>query len=65
MDTLAAGPDHGPQGVEEGGAAVGVLERGVAARDLGDIGVGPQADRGEAAAEHRADPLTRAGGERR
>ena len=56
-DLLAAGADHRAQGLEEGGAALGVGERGVAAGDLGEVGVGPQPDRPEAATEHRADPL--------
>src|SRR6185312_12958881 len=40
---LAAGADHGAQGFKEGGAALGIGERGVAAGDLGEVGVGAQA----------------------
>ena len=47
VDALAAGADHGADGGEESGAAVGVVERGVVPRDLGNVGVGAQADRGQ------------------
>ena len=54
-DALAVGADDRAQGREEGLAALGVGERGVAAGDLGDVGVGPQPERAEAAADQRAD----------
>ena len=61
-DPLAVGADHRAQGRQERLAALGVGERRVAARDLGDVGGGPQAEQPEPAAEHRARPLPDPGG---
>ena len=57
-DLLAAGADHGAQGRQEGLAALGVGERGVAARHLGDVGARPHPDAAEPAAD-RASPRAR------
>ena len=53
-DALALGADDRAQGREEGLAALGIGERGVAAGDLGDVGAGAHAQHPQTAAEQRA-----------
>ena len=59
---LPSGVDHRAQGGKERSSTLGLRQRGVATRHLGQVGVRVQANDGEAPTQDRPRPLSEPGG---